>query len=60
MKKNIKSLYEIEYKLFPSVVPEWDNKDRKPDNPTLVLNDNWQEYFEAWIKKVINDFIPFS
>ncbi|STD54069.1 MULTISPECIES: glycoside hydrolase family 99-like domain-containing protein [Empedobacter] len=50
----------INFKIFPSLVPGWDNTSRRGSNPTLILENSTPEYFEDWLNKINNDFIPYS
>lgn len=56
----LKSLKSFDYKIFPTVVPGWDNTARKKTNPSLILNNSNPEKFRQWLDKVIDDFEPYS
>jgi lipopolysaccharide biosynthesis protein len=58
--ENLKPLEDFQTKIYPSIVPGWDNTSRRKDNPTLILENNTPEKFDAWMKKIINDFDPYS
>ena len=60
MGENLKSLKDIDFKIYPSLVPGWDNTARRGDNPTLILEDSNPRYFENWLKQICNDFTPYS
>lgn len=58
--ENLQPLKELESKIFPSIVPGWDNTSRKNTNPHLILYDNTPQKFEIWLKKIEADFEPYS
>lgn len=58
--KNLKPLHEFSFKLYPSVVPGWDNTSRRKNNPTLILDHATPESFENWLTQVVDDFEPYS
>lgn len=47
-------------KMYPSVVPGWDNTARRGSNPTLVLNGNTPDAFKKWLQCIQEEFIPYS
>ncbi len=51
---------DFQCKLYPSLVPGWDNTSRRGENPTLILEDSTPEYFEHWLSNVKADFTPYS
>jgi hypothetical protein len=60
MFQNLKSLNKINFKLFPSIVPGWDNSPRRKLKPSLILHDSTPKKYGEWLDKVIDDFIPYS
>lgn len=60
MFENLQSLKESNYKIFPSLVPGWDNTARKQSNPVLILNNSTPELFKDWLGKIVEDFKPYS
>lgn len=60
MFQNLKSLNKINFKLFPSIVPGWDNSPRRKFNPRLILHESTPKKYGEWLKKVIDDFTPYS
>jgi lipopolysaccharide biosynthesis protein len=60
MYDNIRPLKETGYKIYPSLVPGWDNTARRQKNPLLILNDNTPDNFKDWLVKVEKDFQPYS
>ena len=58
--QNLKPISQFDYKLFPGISPGWDNTARRGNNPSLVLNDSTSEKFKVWLKKIVEDFKPFS
>lgn len=58
--KNLKPLHDFSFKLYPSIVPSWDNTSRRKNNPTLILDNATPESFENWLTKVVADFEPYS
>jgi len=59
MVENLCSLKDFGFKIYPSLVPGWDNTARRK-NPALILDDSSPEKFERWWKSVIEDFEPYS
>jgi len=60
MTKNIKSLKEFPFKMFPNLVPGWDNTSRRKSNPSLLLDQSSPELFEKWLRIIASDFEPYS
>lgn len=60
MFSNLKCQDDFPFKLYPSVVPGWDNSSRRKNNPTLILNDSTPEFFENWLRIIKEDFKPYS
>ncbi|MGE8514297.1 MAG: glycoside hydrolase family 99-like domain-containing protein [Chryseobacterium culicis] len=50
----------FDFKLYPSLVPGWDNTSRRGTNPTLILEDSTPEHFGDWLSKIKSDFTPYS
>lgn len=62
-----KSMYEkiistsnIDFKIYPSLVPGWDNTARRKNKPVLILDNSTPEFFQEWLSKIKNDFKPYS
>ena len=49
----------IDYKLFRSVCPGWDNSSRRK-NGYAILDGSTPELFESWIKGALRNFEPYS
>lgn len=47
-----KYLFDVDYKLFKTVSPSWDNTARKPNNGTIYHNSS-PEVYKKWLKNVI-------
>jgi hypothetical protein len=60
MFENLQSIHSFGFKLYPSIVPGWDNTARQSNNPTLVLDSNSPHEFQKWLEKITNDFKPYS
>ncbi|WP_312300289.1 glycoside hydrolase family 99-like domain-containing protein [Chryseobacterium sp.] len=60
MGENLILQKDFQCKLYPSLVPGWDNTSRRGENPTLILEDSTPEYFEHWLSNVKADFTPYS
>jgi lipopolysaccharide biosynthesis protein len=60
MFENLKPLKESNCKIFPSLVPGWDNTARKPNDPVLILNNSTPALFKEWLEKIVRDFKPYS
>ena len=60
MYEQLRSVHEFKYKLFPSIVPGWDNTARRKDNPSLILGDSTPEHFQKWLEIIMADFTPYS
>jgi len=60
MFKNLASVHSYNFKLYPSLVPGWDNSPRRPKDPTLILTESTPEKFGQWFAKIHEDFKPFS
>jgi len=60
MTKNVKSLKEFPFKMFPNLVPGWDNTSRRKNNPSLLLDHSTPELFEEWLTLLATDFEPYS
>ncbi len=60
MYESLTSLINTGYKIYPSLVPGWDNTPRRPNNPLLILQNSRPEYFKEWFEKIVTDFQPYS
>ncbi|MCK9412227.1 MAG: glycoside hydrolase family 99-like domain-containing protein [Prolixibacteraceae bacterium] len=60
MVDNLKSLKDLPYKIYPSIVPGWDNTARRKNDPALILKNSTPELFEKWLKNIKRDFMPYS
>jgi hypothetical protein len=60
MAKNLKSLKDFPFKIYPNIVPAWDNTARRRKNPALILNNSTPKHFEEWLTQIVNDFEPYS
>jgi len=58
--KSLKSVKEFPYKLFPTVTPNWDNSPRRGKKAHMILENSTPEKFNDWVKKVADDFDPYS
>jgi Glycosyltransferase WbsX len=47
-------------KIFPSLVPGWDNSPRKSKQPTLIFKDSTPDAFREWLQFIRTDFKPYS
>ena len=50
---------KLNFKIYPSVFPGWDNSPRKGKNST-IYPDSTPSLYEAWLKKVLKNFKPYS
>ena len=60
MTENIKPLKEFPFKLFPNLLPGWDNTSRRKNNPTLILDHSSPTLFKKWLDVLVDDFIPYA
>jgi hypothetical protein len=60
MSEKLELLSKFNFKMFPSIVPGWDNTSRRKNNPTLILDNSTPELFEKWLKFVVDDFEAYS
>jgi Glycosyltransferase WbsX len=58
MVNHLKSLKDFPFKLYPSLVPGWDNTARRKNDPTLILRNSSPELFGRWLQKIADDFEP--
>jgi hypothetical protein len=58
--RTTRSLVGHNEKIFPSLVPGWDNSPRRAKNPTLILKNSTPAAFEEWMRFIVSDFKPFS
>ena len=54
------SLKDYSFKIFPGIVPGWDNTARRKNDPALVLTNSTPQLFKKWLQTLIKDFIPYS
>lgn len=50
---------EVDYKLFPSISPSWDNTARKNKNAVICEGGNPENY-AIWLNKTLEKFVPFT
>lgn len=55
-----KSLKDYSFKIFPGIVPGWDNTARRKNDPALVLTNSTPQLFKQWLQNLIKDFTPYS
>jgi hypothetical protein len=48
------------FKYFPGLTPSWDNSPRRTEKNAHVFHNSSPEKFEIWLKKTIEDFVPYS
>ena len=60
MYENLVPLKDIGYKIYPSLVPGWDNTARRQKNPILILDNSSPDNFREWLLKITWDFKPYS
>jgi lipopolysaccharide biosynthesis protein len=48
------------FKYFPGITPSWDNTPRRKKRNAHVFHDSTPDKFGLWIKKTIEDFVPYS
>lgn len=60
MSEKVELLSKFNFKMFPSIVPGWDNTSRRKNNPTLILDNSTPELFEKWLKFIVDDFEAYS
>jgi len=58
--RELRSLQQFDFKLYPSLVPGWDNSPRKKNDPTLLLKGSTPQKFQQWMTNILADFKPFS
>jgi lipopolysaccharide biosynthesis protein len=58
--RTTRSLVGHNEKIFPSLVPGWDNSPRRAKNPTLIMKNSTPATFEEWLRFIVSDFKPFS
>jgi lipopolysaccharide biosynthesis protein len=56
--KNDLDSFPPDYKLYPTVMPGWDNTSRRK-RPTIVKHSN-PERFGEWVNSKVKRFVPFS
>jgi hypothetical protein len=60
MYRQLTSLKEFGFKIYPSLVPGWDNTSRRKNSPTLILNKSTPDKYQEWLRKILDDFSPYS
>jgi lipopolysaccharide biosynthesis protein len=55
-----KALKEYPFKIFPGIVPGWDNTARRKRDPALILTGSTPILFKKWLMKIMKDFTPYS
>lgn len=60
MGNGLSAISSYPFKIFPSLVPGWDNTARRGNNPTLILKDASPQHFENWLDTIKKDFKPYS
>jgi hypothetical protein len=55
MFESLKPLSEFNFKIYPMLVPGWDNSPRRKDNPSLILHESDPYKFSIWLDKIIAD-----
>ena len=58
--RELRSLQQFDFKMYPSLVPGWDNSPRKKNDPTLLLKGSTPQKFQQWMTNILADFKPFS
>ena len=56
--ENLKN-YPVDYKLYKSVTPGWDNTPRKKKKGIVAVGSSPEVYF-YWLKEIVDNFQPFS
>ncbi len=54
------SLDTVQDKIFPSLVPGWDNSPRRANPPTLIFKNSTPSLFKSWLRFITNDFKPYT
>lgn len=57
--EKILSKPRVDYKLFPGIMPGWDNSARKSAGAT-IMRDSTPELFKHWLKEITHRFTPYS
>lgn len=60
MLDNFESLQNYPVKIFPSIMPGWDNTSRRNNDPTLVITNSSPDFFKNLLNKILEDFKPYS
>lgn len=60
MYTSLKSVNDFDFKIFPSLVPGWDNSPRRKENPSLILHESTPSKYAEWLEKILDDFKPYS
>jgi hypothetical protein len=56
----LRSLNSYNFKIFPALVPGWDNSARRKNDPTLIYTNSTPAKFKQWLKSILIDFKPYS
>lgn len=60
VKEMMKQNFNVEYKMYPTIMPSWDNACRRVGQPYMMLKDSTPELFAKWAGHVLSEFRPFS
>jgi len=60
MFENLNPLNNFPCKIYPSIVPSWDNTARRKNDPGLILKNSSPDLFEKWLCIIKKDFTPYS
>jgi len=58
--ENLETLKNYPVRIYPSIVPGWDNTARRNNDPALILTNSNPQLFENLLRKILKDFTPFS
>jgi hypothetical protein len=58
VKANLNNAYP-DYKLFPGIVPSWDNSARR-NKEALIFHESTPELYGKWLDNICNNFKPYS
>ena len=58
--KNLRSVRDFPYKIFPAVSPNWDNSPRRDRKAHMIIKNSTPDKFNDWVRKVVDDFEPYS
>lgn len=57
---NCKRSINSDYKLYPAIVPSWDNSPRREGRPFWALKGSTPALFKKWFQYIYSTFTPFS